>query len=70
MEYPIQRHLDCTRFKMKRNDKWYDLCFTDLTIDERNEVMNRSGEELLRDMCHIMAVYLRALGDEFDVVRE
>lgn len=42
------RGLDCFYFKVKRDDKWYNLCFTDLTDEEANNVIrNRSDEWLI-----------------------
>lgn len=70
MEYPIQRHLDGVYFRMERDGKWCNVCFSDLTEDERNEVIDGWDVEQLKKMCNIMASYLRTLGDELDVVCE
>ena len=39
MERPI-RNLDTCYFRAKRDGKWENLCFTDLTEEEQKEVLN------------------------------
>ena len=41
----MNRNLDGVYFRIKRDDKWQNICFSDLTEDERQEMMkNRSIE--------------------------
>lgn len=70
MDYPIERNLDCVYFRMKRYDKWCNVCFTDLTEEEQDKVMEGRNDEWLKSMCKILARYLRIVGDEFDIVCE
>ena len=36
--YPEERALDGVFFRVKRNDQWRDICFSDLTESERTEI--------------------------------
>lgn len=67
MEYPIKRNLDGVYFRVNRNDKWMDACFSDMTENERNEVMEGRGEEWLRSMCNILAERIYEIGNELDI---
>lgn len=43
ISYPKKRDLDGVYFRTRRDEKWCDICFSDLTEEERKEVMeNRS----------------------------
>lgn len=37
----IKRNLDGCYFRVRRGDKYEDLCFTDLTRDEQEELLPR-----------------------------
>ena len=64
----MDRNLDGVYFRVKRNGEWQNICFSDLTEDEMNKVMENRGEEWLKQMCRILAKSLKDLGDQFDIV--
>ncbi len=37
--YPIERELDGIYFRINRNGNWHNICFTDLTKSEREELI-------------------------------
>lgn len=57
----MNRNLDGVYFRVKRDEKWQNLCFSDLTEEERNEVMNGRDEKWLRSLCNILANTLKIL---------
>ena len=50
-----KRNLDGIYFRIQRDDKWDNVCFSDLTKDERNEVIENRSEQWLKEMCQILA---------------
>ena len=70
MKYPIKRDLDGVYFRVERDGKWENACFSDMTLDERNSVMEGRDEEWLKSMCNILADSLRFIGDELDITYE
>lgn len=67
-QYPRKRGLDGVYFRVKRDDEWKNLCFSDLTKRERDIVTNGRPAEWLRELAYIMADVIRELGDHFDIV--
>lgn len=63
----MNRNLDGVYFRVKRDEKWQNLCFSDLTEEERNEVMNGRDEKWLRSLCNILANTLKNIGDQLDI---
>lgn len=61
--YPTKRNLDGVYFRIERDGKWLNVCFSDLTRDEREGVMKGRDEDWLKSMCHIMAESLHEFGD-------
>ena len=66
--YPKKRDLDGVYFRVKRDGKWGNVCFSDMTAEEREEVIKDRPAEWWRSMANIMADCLRAMGDQFDLV--
>lgn len=67
--YPTIRDLDGMYFRIKRGDKWMDICFTDMTEAERKEVMEGRSAEWLGSLALCLAERLREVGDELNVVK-
>lgn len=63
-----KRNLDGIYFRIQRDDKWDNVCFSDLTKDERNEVMENRSEQWLKEMCQILADVIVNIGEQFDIV--
>lgn len=64
----IQRNLDGVFFRVQRNDKWMNVCFSDLTDEEMNTILADRSTEWLKEMCKILGNTIRKIGDEFDIV--
>ena len=65
-----KRNLDGVYFRVQRDDKWDNVCFSDLTDTEKVEVMKNRDTEWLKSMCIILANTIRKIGDEFDIVAD
>jgi hypothetical protein len=64
------RNLDGVYFRVERDGKWCNACFSDLTEDEQRKVLEGRDEEWLREMCVILGQTIRRIGDELDIVCE
>ena len=68
MIYPVKRDLDGVYFRVCRNDKWESVCFSDLTVPEREKVLLGRSEEWLRNMCNILGDTIHDIGEQLNVM--
>ena len=66
--YPTIRDLDGVFFRVKRGDEYKPICFSDMTHEERLEVMEGRPAEWLMSLADIMAETLHEIGDAFSIV--
>lgn len=64
----IKRNLDGCYFRVRRGDKYEDLCFTDLTRDEQETVLKDRSPEFIVGLTLHLAKIIRQIGDEFDLI--
>ena len=65
--YPKKRDLDGVYFRTLRDEKWCDICFSDLTEEERRKVMETRSIEWVKDLANILANAIRDIGDQLDL---
>lgn len=65
-----KKNLDGVYFRVERNGKWDNICFSDMTKEERNEVMENRDSEWLKSMCQILADTIVNIGEQFDLISE
>jgi hypothetical protein len=63
----MNRNLDGVYFRAKRDGNWQNICFTDLTSDEREEIMRDRPVEWLKQMIRILADTINRIGEVLDV---
>lgn len=64
----LKRNLDGFYFRVRRGEKYENLCFTDLTRDEQEELLkDKSAEFIVGLACHLAEV-LRKIGDSLDLI--
>ena len=66
----MNRNLDGVYFRIKRDDKWQNICFSDLSDDEMEEVMQERTVEWLKSLCKTLGHTIRDIGDQLDIVIE
>lgn len=66
--YPTIRDLDGMHFRIKRGDRWVEICFTDMTDEERKTAIYGHSAEFMREFALCLAERLREVGDELDIV--
>lgn len=65
----MKRNLDGVCFRVKRDEKWEDICFTDLTQDERHFILEGKSDGWLKSMVLHLANVIESIGEDFDIVR-
>ena len=71
--YKPKRNLDGIYFRVKRDGKWDNVCFTDLTDEEITELFDNPEKEPLsaewwRSVAMILRECIQTMGDFFDIV--
>lgn len=62
----MKRNLDGVYFRVETEN----ICFSDLTEEQQDEVMKDRDTEWLKSLCKILAKTLKDIGDELDMVCE
>ena len=70
LKNPEFRELDGVYFRVKRNDKWQNICFSDMTEEEMDDILKDRPSEWLKEMCKILGKRLREVGDAFDIITQ
>lgn len=68
MSERVNRHLDGYFFRVNRDDKWENICFSDLTEQEIEENIGEKSAEWWKSLAVGLANVLREIGDEFDII--
>ena len=66
----MNRNLDGIYFRIKRDNEWQNICFSDLSDEEMEEVMQNRTNEWLKSMCKILGNTIRDIGDQLDLTME
>lgn len=64
-----KRELDGYYFRVKRDDKWQNICFSDLTREEMQEVGENKDAKWWKSLAMGLAEDLYAIGEQFDIER-
>lgn len=64
----VNRNLDGCYFRVRRGEKYEDLCFTDLTRNEQEELLKDKSLEFIVGLTLHLAKIIRQIGDEFDLI--
>lgn len=73
-----QRNLDGVYFRVERDGKWQNICYSDMTADERDEIARKRAEHATpeqqaqwwRSMADLMADALYDMGEQFGIAGE
>ena len=64
----INRELDNIYFRVKRGKYWESICFSDLSDEEMDKVLEGHSVEWLKNTCKILGRTIKRIGDEQDIV--
>lgn len=63
----INRELDNIYFRVKRGKHWESVCFSDLSDEEMDKVLEGHSVEWLKSTCKILDRTIRDIGDSLDI---
>lgn len=63
----MNRNLDGIYFRVKRNGNYENVCFSDLTKSERDEICKDRPAEWYKSVAYHLADMLQEIGREFDL---
>lgn len=63
-----KRELDGIYFRVKRGKHWESICFSDLSDEEMDKVLEGHSVEWLKKMCKILGRTIKRIGDELENV--
>ena len=66
----MNRNLDGIYFRVKRGLKYENICFSDLTDEERDKICEGRSAEWLRAVAYHLADVIKRLGEEFSLIGE
>ena len=66
----MNRNLDGIYFRVKRDGKWDNVCFSDMTQEEMEQVMENRDIDWLKSMCIQLGKTIRNMGDQLDIACE
>lgn len=64
----MDRNLDGFFFRVERDGKWCNACFSDLTEEQMRHVLDGRPEGWLREMCVTLGKTIRDIGDQIGIV--
>lgn len=70
--YPKQRNLCGIYYRVKRNDKWDNICISDMTDDEINNLFlsideNDFSQDYYKNLSKSLINVLKNIGDKLDL---
>lgn len=63
----MNRNLDGIYFRIERNGKYENLCFSDMTEEEQREVLKDKPRDFILGVALGMAKRLHEIGEELDL---
>ena len=64
-----RRELDGIFFRVKRADKWQNICFTDMTREEIDTVIGEKSSDWWKAVALHLKECLNEIGETFDIWR-
>lgn len=64
----MNRNLDGIYFRIERDNKYENICFSDLTVEEMQVVMNDKDVMWLKSICTELANTIKDIGEQFNIV--
>lgn len=66
----INRNLYGMYFRVKRDDTYQNICFSDLTPEEREDICRGRSAQWLKTVLYHITDCLKAIGDQLDICGE
>lgn len=65
----MNRNLDGIYFRVERNNKWENICFSDLTREEMEKVLDGKSIDFVKGVAYRLGEVLRQIGDELLILQ-
>ena len=69
-KYPVKRDLDGIYFRVYRNGQWDNVCFTDLTIQEREEMLVKYDRQALARLVFVLTETIGKIDEQVHPTKE
>ena len=69
-KYPVKRNLDGIYFRVYRNGTWQNICFTDLTVQEREEVLVKYNRQALTRLVYVLTTTMGEIDEQIHPTEE
>lgn len=66
----MNRNLDGIYFRVERDGKWQNVCFSDLTEEEREKIGKDRPVTWWKSVACHLADMLKQIGEQFNIVSE
>lgn len=66
----MNRNMDGAYFRVERNGKWQDVCFTDLTLEEIDKVIGERGAEWWKGLAIHLKDRINRIAEQLDLICE
>lgn len=57
--YPIKMEKDGIYFRICRDNKYENICFTDLTKEEQKDILSKYNIDEINNLCYILTQIIR-----------
>ena len=64
----MRRNLDGVYFRIKTDNGFENVCFSDMDEEMMDEMMKDRSEDWFKSMCKHLATVLKEIGDQFDIM--
>ena len=64
----MDRNLDGVYFRVNRDGKWQNICFSDLEEHEIDKVLEGKSMEWVISLAKILGKRIKEIGDELDIM--
>ena len=66
----MDRKLDGVFFRINRDGKWQNICWSDLTDEEMDDILKDKDLGFCQRLCKILGHTIHSIGDELDIMGE
>jgi len=63
----INRDLDGIYFRVKRDDRWQNICFSDMTDEEIDTIIGERSSDWWKAVALHLKECINKIGEEFDI---
>ena len=64
------RNLDGVYFRVKTQNGYENICWSDLTEEQMREILNTKDRDYIVELAITIGLSLRAMGDQMDIVAQ